>query len=675
MNNAFRIDILDANGNKLGDGPLKNVESVKITSSLDKTGSASFVVPATEPRTQHITAGSQFDIYDEVDGYLGRFIYSSKDIANDSTGSMPKLAIQLYDALRELSRRTVTFRRNYVYQWVDAVVDDLIGVMGDWTADADASIGHTTVGYEGESVLVAIDELRDRWGKHYRLKSNDPANKVLEFGAFGEASGLRITNLFGQVQHEIDARTEIALVKSIKLTSQSEEIFNRIIPLGAGQGVSQLTIANATSGSYATQTGTNTDGSSYYYIEDTASIAAYGLREKVLTFPSIRPISNSDANIINAANALKNAAEVYMGRHLEPRVEYSLTITGLRQSLKVGDTVRLVYRGVVDGDSYMSIDDDFYVMDLTRSRSASGERSTALAIASIAARRTADSDILIGAIHDLNALKVHVPLSMCYLKANESGRIDGSNDVEFSIRINTEVLALNRALLRVKTSPLKSSVTAVGAAGGSVGTSGSGGGTTQSSTSGGGTTATSDGGGDHHHNVYGAYSGSPPGTFSDQYFTGVIVDSGGTGHSEVIKVQADNAYSGGRLRTFDASGDHSHDVTVPNHSHNVTIPNHTHSLDIPGHNHSMSYGLYADTNYPQGISLSIDSVDVTAALGGPWAPSNAGIDIELDITDYLVNASGGLRQNHTLKFEATGGQGEVVMECDMLVTVQPIAVV
>ena len=119
------------------------------------------------------------------------------------------------------------------------------------------------------------------------------------------------------------------------------------------------------------------------------------------------------------------------------------------------------------------------------------------------------------------------------------------------------------------------------------------------------------------------------------------------------------------IRTFDASGDHTHVVAIPDHDHAITLP---------AHNHDPDYGIYADNQYPQGVRVTIDGIDRTVALGGPWAASNAAIDIELNITDYLVNAAGGLRQNHTIVISCASGQGEVEVGVEMLCSIQAIAV-
>jgi hypothetical protein len=69
---------------------------------------------------------------------------------------------------------------------------------------------------------------------------------------------------------------------------------------------------------------------------------------------------------------------------------------------------------------------------------------------------------------------------------------------------------------------------------------------------------------------------------------------------------------------------------------------------------SYSYRVYENNQYPSDVSLFIDGIDRTTELGGPWNPSagNSAIDVTLDITAYIVEAAGGLYQDHSLIFKA-----------------------
>lgn len=75
---------------------------------------------------------------------------------------------------------------------------------------------------------------------------------------------------------------------------------------------------------------------------------------------------------------------------------------------------------------------------------------------------------------------------------------------------------------------------------------------------------------------------------------------------------------------------HTHVVTIAAHIHGMA---HTHSVSIPGHTHTLVYGIYeasAATN--PDITITINTVDRTTALGGPFDVAQDA----LDITSYIL---------------------------------------
>ena len=148
----FRIDILDSSGDRLGDGPLTTVLSLSDTRSLDKIGECSFRLPAGDERTQHIAAGVQFDIYDAVDNYLGRYLYRSKVVSGRASDAI--MTVDCWDVLRELTWDTVAFHRTYSTVNIEIIVDALLALGDGWTSDVDAGVGAATI-YEN-FVLLAL---------------------------------------------------------------------------------------------------------------------------------------------------------------------------------------------------------------------------------------------------------------------------------------------------------------------------------------------------------------------------------------------------------------------------------------------------------------------------------------------------------------------------------------
>lgn len=664
----LRIDVYDASGNKVGDGPLTNIERLTRRRSLDKIGGIEFSPATVDARTAICGAGRRYHIYHRDYGDLGTYIHASQGL---SASGKPTTTIKADDSLIDLVHKNCYFRRGFSYVAVDVVVNALIALVSGWSAGAiQAGIGNTTVSYEGESVFEALDVLRDRWGKHFRLGMND---KTLDFGDFGDDSGIRLIKPEA-TPREIWNNDDVALITALEITEESEQVINRWIPVGGGQGTVQLTLEHATEAvsGYPVKTGINADGSSFYYIEDMDSITNYGLVERTVNRSDISPISNSDADLENAANALYQAALAMLLRYNGTRTHYEVSATKLDVTkLRPGDKVRVTYRGVATfrGRPYkwVDIDELLWVMDIEETYNADGGQSVKLTVATAAERRTSDSDVLASLLRDVEVQKLHVQPNLAYSPVGPyTKRIDSSHSAKFTVRIGVEVTALNYAKVRFATAPLRASATGASSGGGSTQTSGASSSTTTAS--GGGSTQTSSSGGGGTHTTTAT---------SHQHSTLVL----GAGPYDAVTFDGSNLYSdtAGTFKTS-LSGSHDHQVTIPTHTHSVSIPSHTHSMahthtvTIPAHSHTLSYGLYEDSTYPQNIGIVVDGIDLTTALGGPWAASNVSAEEELDITTYLVNASGGLRQNHSVEFYCTVGQGEIEFECDMLVSVQAIAV-
>lgn len=461
MSSPFSITILNAAGVVQGSGPIPNVLSMSDVRTLDGIGSLTFIVPASEPRLRLITAGSQFDAYDKQDGYLGRFLFKSSRI-NDDAGEA-EMQIEAYSSLVELKRQTVGFARTYSVVNVADVIYDLVTLVGNgWITESDPAIGLTSVTYEGESVMIAVDEMRDRWGMHYRLKEGTA--RTLEFGAFGQTTDLTLVRVKGQIQPGASARTNVAFVDKIQQTQEAEEIYNCIIPVGAGQGINQLDISGAVSGTYTVKAGVNKDLSHFYYIENEASVALYGRRWRILSLPNIRPIENTPEGILNAKNALKSSAEAYIARHLSPNITYKISANGVRRPIPVGDKIRLRYRGGIEGDlPYIDVNDLFYVMDISRSRDVTGRRRQDITIAQVDMRRTSDTDMMTETIHDVRVLKLHVQPQLIWYEKTYYDTIQGyvlpaadykNRSAEFNLNIDSTITTLDKVKIRFRTKPL-----------------------------------------------------------------------------------------------------------------------------------------------------------------------------------------------------------------------------
>lgn len=646
------IDVSDAAGTRLGAGPVANVTSASITRKLDGVGALSVETPLTDPEALRLLDNERrIALWYEIDGQqrqIGRGIVRGRVLAESNRRA---LRIDAVDEMDELKRVNTLLARIYTQQAASSIAADLVGLVPGWTVSASGG-GLLTARFDGASVLKALQELCEGQGLHLRAGLTP---RSIEIGAFGAAAGVRI------VQPELavpgGGGDEVAYIESIELEQSSEAVANWIVPVGQGEGEAALTLARSTRTTpYPIQT-TMVNGRLHHFISDGASVAAFGQIQRVMTFKQIGAISNSDADLTNAANALYDAAAAWLARNAQRLETYNVRLRKVRRTIRPGDRVRLAYRGrvqLVDGRTatYIDVDADFWVIEARESFGLSGVVTT-LKLANIDRVAQDEAAIIVGALEAINIRELRVqtyPSTRSYVYVRQ---IAPGFPAAIPVEITNATTALNRARLRIVTRAFRVNATAAA----------SGGGAAVTSAAGGAITTTAAAGGNHRHRIA-SHAGGPSSASVEHRFNFGRVDPLNPTPNVIFLGMGTGSLTED-LYTFDASGTHTHDITIASHTHNVSLPAHTHAL---------TYGINDDTVNPTTVSVWINGVDRTAELGGPWAGGGAAINIVLDITPYLVNAAGGLRQAHTVEVRCASGRGEVEATVELYETVQGIAV-
>jgi hypothetical protein len=124
------------------------------------------------------------------------------------------------------------------------VVSDLVGLVDGWSANVEASaLGkQISARFDGVTVLKALQYLADSYGLHLR---QSVGGKRLEFGAFGTDINLTLRN----VEHtdiSLQDNDDVALIESISVDEDAENVVNRIYPQGGGVGLASFDLAQST---------------------------------------------------------------------------------------------------------------------------------------------------------------------------------------------------------------------------------------------------------------------------------------------------------------------------------------------------------------------------------------------------------------------------------------------
>ena len=604
---TFYIDVEDGGGNKLGAGPITTATGVRYTSRMDRAGEFEFSMPASDAKSNLLAEKRYIVINQVIGGSVERVFYGVIDeISINTTASPAMITVRGYDIIIELAQWSVGFyEANDQFRYV---VEDILYTYAPNWFSVSSITDDVYVKFAGESVLAAIIKLCEIVGVHFWL-SDFTLSRELTFINSPTASGLRAVSA-----GDSDA-PELCLITSLEKTHESHDLITRIYPFGAGNGSNRLTLEHTTA---TAPTGYTLDAVNNFIRNDAAE-TTYGKIEKYLSFKNIAPISNSLADLQNAADALFAVAYNQLSVQSSPQLHYRLAVTKLDSaSLHPLHTLRVVYDEYVDNYHAIAIDDDLYILAITHTIDSAGVDIIELDVANVLAYPRNDFDEIVAKMEEGHILEAHPQLTATKDRVGPYVlRVDPTHAAQFRFDIGAETTALNYAKLRFKLYPLRASVKSVA-----------------------GTTSTTVSTTSHSHNFVLHKSLSSAATV---YFNTTTKEFYilGTGANELVS-------------SLDEENSHSHTLTP---------------------NISTTYGIYHDSNYPVNVTIWIDGTDRTLALtGSSTIAGGSSIEATYDITQYLDDQST-LRGTHSIEFRCTEGQGEIEAELAMLMTVQAIAVV
>ncbi len=176
-----------------------------------------------------------------------------------------------------------------------------------------------------------------------------------------------------------------------------------------GAGPASITCYETLANTYAL--GDDVIQNPQFYVEDAASQTTYGLREAAPNFSWIGPgDSEADAQIVqDAAASLYYATQARMERYAIEYRNYTLEILGLPLAVRVGDKIRVTYKGFAaafGSTLWLDIDDDFFVLRITRNYTGAGRIISQVEVANVTRPQPNTMNLW---VYSLDALKWITP--------------------------------------------------------------------------------------------------------------------------------------------------------------------------------------------------------------------------------------------------------------------------
>lgn len=681
--------------------------NVKYTLELDMAGSFSFEYPLVQNLSYLLKSRAKIEIYNNGKYHFGGIIeLVERRVVND----VPLLSISgssyLIELRDEVTLPNIMYSNRLLTSITDPFVADTINKVNGWTFNV---LNNEYITYLSslQPILSVLKVFKDKLGIHYRFNPI-PNTKTVDLGKFGENSDVVASNFHGD-RYNLTSKQLIIDNGGISIKTDASDICNCVIPVaGAGDsGANQTTLRDTTvtdssypvqvvSGvkntdrAYNTNVFSNTETSPntalLHFIDDSNSIAQYGLVKRALSVKDIHPVSANQETYTNSdrresANTLYKTALEYLLLHKDPLVTYAFNAQGLDTDLLVGQTIKLKFSGQVTAEhdtqnqlQYSDIDIDLYLVGYTCEFSENNVQRYSLKLANLLRQEFSDIDVIADTVETVNQYSkqrtggINSPIS--YFQ----DVMDSTHPAEFPLILHKDSVYYSYLDLKVKLKPFRA--TSTGATSSATATT-----TTATATT---TTATtSTAGGLHSHNVsfsipahthnvsLPAVNTFPAGANGVPLFVSGLSSpelsfsqAGAPAVLDLHSATGSSTSSAGGLfvSTVTSAADGSHSHTIPAVA--VNIP--PLAVNIPPLAINIVYGIFENVAQPPtGLSLWIDGVNYSPNISIPdgFGSSPAGVDQWFDVllsAQQLGTISSLLTAGeHTIEIRCSGGMAQV----------------
>lgn len=442
----FYADVEDGSGNRLGPGPITTLIDWSVARRADRAGEFSLRMVASDVMASFVTAKRVIKIYALLDTwtYMGGGIIDQVRKMPQSDGTV-LIQVAGGDILRELTYK--------ILQGVEvtgngaSMLTQLGIVAPTWTFVADPSWGGSSpyfyMIFDGETILTTVFNLAAKAGSHAFLSDD----REISFLSTPTASGVRAIQAQGLL-----SSPNCAIVELEEL-SDSFDLATVILPYGAGQGATQLTMA-ATSrtapAGYTLDAANNT-------LKHDAAYSTYGEIQRRVEFKDVAPISNTDLDLENAANALYDSAKVWLDYHVQPQKSYRLKVAQCPQVLYPMQSIRVVYRG-----QNLTLNDDLVILEATVAGDANGLRTTDLVVSDVSNWPADDASVVVDAGQQSSVFLAHQQLNANTYTTGYNKLVDDTYNATFRFRFGSEVTQVQQVLFEFQILPLESTVKTIG---------------------------------------------------------------------------------------------------------------------------------------------------------------------------------------------------------------------
>lgn len=456
----FWIDIENESGAIQGDGPITSAIDLDIVTRLDRAGNWRFSFPAQDARARtQIQAKTYLSARTNIDGTVttlasGQVVKQTVKIGKDQE----IVSVECAGLLNELARVTT---KSLQIESTTTAPASLLGIANltlptPWTVSGLTSTSTALyLQFSYESVLNALNGVAAKLGEHFVVESNRRLKWIGPVANFEDSGILATANAY---ESGVINNADVALIDGISEDENSWDIVNRLYVFGAGQGEARLTLQAATD---VLPSGWTYDTAASA-INHVGSQSAYGIHESALSVKDIRPLSNNDADLENAANMLLTTGYNWMRRRHEPTLQYDVSLAKCDRILTPGQTIKVEVRRYAAPDKVIDINRTLNILEARTSVDVDGIRMTGLKVSTMDGWPQTESDYLVSRLNQSVVMESHPQMGPSIDTISYSTLLDNTNQPALRFWLGDETTTVNEVVLRFRLDPLVSSVRSVG---------------------------------------------------------------------------------------------------------------------------------------------------------------------------------------------------------------------
>lgn len=315
---------------------------------INAAGSWACSFPASQTLANQVRSRWRVSIIEEGrPGYLlrrGVVVNRNYSVAEDGTGV---LALTGYSRLFAIAAESTHLGLDYdgTVSMQD-IANDLTGETV--TAPPSADIRKPKVTFNDTSKLAALLNMCELTRFNIRETWENDGFELVEQDDVPDSGFRFVTVEHAGPELENAAANGMGLIASTpSIGYAGGDLATRIIPVGTEHDGTPLTLGSADrSDPYPIQTGTNPDGSNYYYLEDEDAVALSGVVEQQYVRSDVKNPSDNAATRLAAANVLYAYAYGELLKRRYDVISFASEIAnGRRIDALPGDRVRVQFRG------------------------------------------------------------------------------------------------------------------------------------------------------------------------------------------------------------------------------------------------------------------------------------------------------------------------------------------